>query len=216
MRKIYVLNLDSRRLLVVAGILLVLFSVSIYLGMKIGAGNARSQETAHFSNIPADIPIVDHTPRQLAENGFLQPPNETTSQVALEAAPRDPVVQEAERSPTSLLLQEDPFIQAPPKRKTAAKRTATETTVKTTEKKTTKTAVPETFYTIQVAAFIKEQDARNLNSRLLSRGYASRVDRGNKFWFVRVGKENRPERLQTQADRLRRESFDVLIKKQES
>lgn len=96
------------------------------------------------------------------------------------------------------IYTEDPFIKPPPSRK---------------KKMDFSVSEKEPFYTIQVGAFMHEKDALQLKELLKKKGIEARVDRGSRYWFVRVGKSNHRDKLQNLAQKLKAENFEYLIKK---
>ena len=116
MKEFYVLNLDWRRMAIIAGGALVALGITLMVGMSIGRGQgerAAAQVTDELSQkpalpgdptrVPADKMVISAGPSAVAE----------------------PAVAEAKPSPApaqgDIPLKEDPLVQGPPRKKVSRK-----------------------------------------------------------------------------------------------
>jgi|GEM_PF-3422354 len=182
-QEIYVVNLDKNRVMIVTGLLLLLAGLLLFAGIALGKRSTVAREP--------DLPLQEESsPIEAA----VQEPTEVLPHVGSEILPPVTVEENAVLEPGEKLpVESDPFVKAPPS---------------TVEK-----ASAGTFYTIQVAAYRQESDARHLVSRLSEKGIQARIDRGTLYWFVRVGKTENKSNLEREVEKLRSLNYNVLVKK---
>ncbi len=182
-QEIYVVNLDKNRVMIVTGLLLLIAGLLLFAGIALGK---RSTAT-----IEPDLPLQEESSTIQAA---VQEQPEVLPPVGSEILPPVTVEENAVLEPGEKLpVESDPFVKAPPA---------------TVEK-----AKGGGFYTIQVAAYRQESDARRLVSRLSEKGIQARIDRGTLYWFVRVGKTENRSTLEREVQKLRSLNYNVLVKK---
>ncbi len=127
MKEFYVLNLDARRIAIVAGGALAVLGLALIIGMSIGRGQGeRAARIASEETQSQKLGLAAETPKLPAEPAeklvMAQGPNPTKMALSdkLQVAQVAPAKSEIE-------LREDPLIQGPPKKRAkAAKRSNTE------------------------------------------------------------------------------------------
>ncbi|RME89010.1 MAG: SPOR domain-containing protein [Candidatus Hydrogenedentota bacterium] len=192
-KEVYILQLDKNRLFIVGGLFILLLSGSFLLGQKFAPTN----EVANFSNIDKTETALDVIQKEQAKLPSEEPslPAEaalpaTNTEVSKVANVSVEVEEHKKQEPLKIikeetLIQDDPFLHPPSKRK------------KTKFPKKTQKKIKEAFYTVQAAAFKWENQAKKLERKLKSKGLSARVVRGLRFYFVRVGKAQNKTKLQT-------------------
>ncbi|MCB1146180.1 MAG: SPOR domain-containing protein [Leptospiraceae bacterium] len=209
MRNIYVLNLDQKRLIIVAGVALSLIGSAIFAGMSIARASSieNSGEAPILSYDTQQPPIETIVQANVsAQEAVPQIENKPANEkviVKLDSDPMLPVLEqkngiENTTSESVKVVEKDPFITPPPTRKTETKKE-----VRSSEK----------HYVIQIAAFKQENQARSLVKKLKSDGFSAHVERGTMFWFVRLGASSDPKNLQSRADKLKKSGYEALIRK---
>jgi len=190
-KKVYVINLDNRRVILLSGLFFLLFGMSFLAGLKWNTGEVHNiVNTVESPVAPSDLDqteiLSSKTPGKetnVAENNVLALPEEDTRMFDRQGK----------------VENDDPFLSEPPGQSTV-KKTGAQTRDKKTagvvaEKKTA-SAVSEKYYTIQIAAFAHEKDAIAYQGLLKKKDINARVDHGKTHYFVRTGKASDKVSLQ--------------------
>jgi cell division septation protein DedD len=204
-KKVYVINLDHKRMILMSGLFLLLFGISFFAGLKWNAA-----ETANVVNTTASLNgSVDTGENRVLTSGVAGKEN-------ILALPEEDTRIFNQKGKHE---KEDPFLADPPDHSVAKTQVNTNTKPngKTSTKSNDKTArhnavkkQPDEameygdesenthgkFYTVQVAAFLHEKDAVSYQAVLKKKNIESRVDTGKKYYYVRSGKSTDKETLQ--------------------
>lgn len=216
MKQFYVMNLDARRVIIIAGLLFSLLGMALYAGMRIGKKN-ESVKHSSFSEslgkieIPAKeseapktaqvvlpaqadvLPALTKIPEAKAEN----------SEKVIAEKMSELNVATKKTPEADLEVQEDPMISRPPRSIKA----------ETIEKTTSVKAKPGEFYTIQVAAYKHKKDAESTLKKIKAEGINGRIERGKSLWFLRVGKTKTREKLNTSLKKLKGMDLEPIVRK---
>lgn len=225
MREFYVLNLDARRIAILAGAALVILGLTLFVGMAVGKGQAERQALRLAAEADAQkMGLVPEVPKSLPETGDKGVVAHATPAVA--AAEKLPVAA-ADEVP----LREDPLVQGPPKKKnrsvaSARAETQPREAARKTKGKSEKAVValqPQgtgSFeaalpgrYTIQVAAFRRAAEAQGLIAKLKDEGIRARTERSGTYYLVTVGRSKSKEKLGKALARLKELEYDAYIRK---
>lgn len=216
MKQFYVMNLDARRVIIIAGLLFSLLGMALYAGMRIGKKNdsvthsSYTEPLGKIENLPKEpeipkagqvvlpaqadvLPALTKIPEAKAEN----------SEKAISEKMSELNVPAKKATETDLEVQEDPMISRPPR----AKKT------EAAEKTATVKAKPGEFYTIQVAAYKHKKDAETTLKKIKAEGINGRIERGKSLWFLRVGKTKTREKLNTSLKKLRGLELEPIVRK---
>jgi len=226
MKNFFIINLDFKRIILVAGGLLFLLGSFLYLGMIIGQKKSSSEQTVALSD-----PYKDGLQSSPLESKPIDPARAETVPPKLDL-PKSPLTAKVEHG---LEIQSDPLIQGPPKSayvkkpiKKISKASSSETDETATSRKNTgkkkDTVVvsgkiehgktdPKARYVIQVAAYKKESDAIRLISKLKENGLKARSEHTGNFYFVVVGKTRNKEKLEKALSKLKDLEYDAYIRK---
>lgn len=201
MKKMYIVNLDKSRIIILAGLVLAIFGFSFLLGSRF-SGAHPNPENAFFNN---------HNPDS-GQNGLLSAPGEDDSQLEAlveEASPQEsqvtalPAEDKKLFQENTIKIVEDPFLSsAKPSverkesfnsdssSKKNQKAPSKSTSVSSSSAKpVTKTTSNQKSYSVQLGAYVHEKDAISFRKKLLKEGLKeARVDRGIRFYYVRAGR----------------------------
>lgn len=193
-KEIYVLNLDKNRIMILSGLFVLLLGAALTLGMALGKNSVIS--VASSSDTIVEEGEGDKLAAALEEHS-----QEKTDEGAMPSGSLDilpplsedvnPVIEPGE---SALPVKNDPLTPPAPLAKSSSNTNSS-------------------FYTIQVAAYKNESQARRLEGKLKQEGLSARVERGTLYWFVRVGKAESKSALRTDLQKLQEMKFDVLLKK---
>lgn len=240
MKEFYVLNLDWRRMAIIAGGALVALGITLMVGMSIGRGQGEravaqlNDELAQKPGLPGD------------------PTAKPADKLVIAAGPtaiNEPAAAETRPAPAQgdIPLQEDPLVQGPPRKKAARKpvarlgdssRESEAATPKMRPKKAKarpaddkvelagkvehakkRKAVAQAEqsdgvrFTIQVAAFKRAGEASGLISKLKEEGIKARSEKNGGFYLVTVGRSKSKEKLAKALARLKELEYEAYIRK---
>lgn len=242
MKEFYVLNLDWRRMAIIAGGVLVALGVTLMVGMSIGRGQgerASAQLTEEISQkpalpgdptrVPADKMVIAAGPSPVGEPAM---------------AEANPAAAPAQGD---IPLKEDPLVQGPPRKKASHKPVArlgdssreseaaspkirrkkaksqpadegVELAGKVEHSKKRKVAAESARtdgarFTIQVAAFKRAGEASGLISKLKEEGIKARSEKNGGFYLVTVGRSKSKEKLAKALARLKELEYEAYIRK---
>lgn len=118
MKHFYILNLDARRIALVAGVAFVVLALSLFIGMSIGKGQGeRAARIASEERDAQKLGIGQETPRiGDAAADKLVVANGPTPAASITTAPAASAVS------NEVPLQADPLIEGPPRKKSSAKK----------------------------------------------------------------------------------------------
>ena len=240
MKEFYVLNLDWRRMAIIAGGALVALGITLMVGMSIGRGQgerASAQQNEELSQKPA---LPTDPARVPADKMVI---------AAGPAAINEPAVPEAKAAAVQgdIPLQEDPLVQGPPRKNKTRKPVArlgdssreSESAKPRNRTKKAKAARSEegaelagkvehtkkrkavaaldkgdgVQFTIQVAAFKRAGEATGLISKLKEEGIKARTEKTNGFYLVTVGRSKSKEKLAKALARLKELEYEAYIRK---
>ncbi len=225
MKEFYVLNLDYRRIAIIAGGALVALGLTLFVGMAIGKSQAERQALKLAAESDAQkLGLVAEPQKPAADN--------SEKVVVAQGPATNPVAEKVEAAPVAEVpLREDPLIQGPPKkmlRKAAiAKADRAESDAprrsKRKSNKSVAKAEPEVSgqvdhasagrYTIQVAAFKRASEAQGLIAKLKEEGIKARSEKSGSYYLVTVGRSKSKERLSKALARLKELEYDAYIRK---
>jgi len=176
MKKVYVINLDKKRILILVGAILSVVGTAFYAGsMQKNSGYTAYED---FNSIMES----GKSNNNLVSNSGELTPLEPIPELEIQSSniPSNKPV---------LRTEEDPFLNAP------ARRVTQQTTISTSQNDTASlkpikeiTNSTGKYYTIQLGAYKRETDAIRYVNELGKKGIQARVDRGVMFYFVRAGK----------------------------
>lgn len=225
MKEFYVLNLDYRRIAIIAGGALVALGLTLFVGMAIGKGQGERQALKLAAEADAQklglVPEVQKNPAEAADKV-----------VIAQGPASSPVAEKVEPVPASEIpLREDPLVQGPPRKKiqkaSAAKAQADEGDVPRRARRKSKKAIakaePEVSgkvdhstgsrYTIQVAAFKRTAEAQGLIAKLREEGIKARSEKSGAYYLVTVGRSRSKAKLGKALARLKELEYDAYIRK---
>jgi len=227
MKEFYVLNLDYRRIAIIAGGALLALGLTLFVGMAIGKSQGERQALKLAAEADAQklglLPEAQKNPTEAAEK------------VIIAQGPQPgPVTEKVHAAPVGEIpLREDPLVQGPPKKKihkaNAAKAEADESDsprlAKRKDKKVPAKADAEVsgkivhaanaHYTIQVAAFKRAADAQGLVAKLKAEGIKARTEKRGSYYLVTVGRSRSKEKLSKALARLKELEYEAYIRKAE-
>lgn len=185
-KEVYVVNLDHRRIFLLSGSFLLLLGVAFWLGSSLNTSNRyqaiQEQETQTFS---LDTIEDSEALRRRAQEELTR----------LENPPSVQGQQTENVFNASIPVREDPVVSDNVSSRSTSSHSYT-------NKKQTRISVSSShsqtdgFYTVQVAAYKHEKDARRVARDLQTKGIAKvRVDRGILYYYVRAGKAVRENSL---------------------
>jgi len=202
MKSMYVLNLDNQRIIIVLGVVLMLCAGSFMLGMKyhssIDKANAEGLALEDIlKKEQVATPQIEAKPKALTED-------EVISREISKFKEQDLITSLPETT-TAVIRTQDRFISGPPKKRGTHKKLIVR-----------RQRPANVVYTIQIAAFARQQDARKLLGELKAKGISARIDRGKRFFFVRSGKASRKASLQRRLSTIRSKSGlqAIVVRKQ--
>jgi DedD protein len=225
MKEFYVLNLDYRRMAIIAGGALVALGLTLFIGMAIGKGQGERQALKLAAEADAQkLALVPEPQKPTAESG---------EKVVVAPGPAAiPVAEKVETASVGEIpLREDPLVQGPPKKKihkaSAAKTQADEGDTPRRAKRKSKKAIakaePEVSgqvdhstggrYTIQVAAFRRAGEAQGLIAKLKEEGIRAQSEKSGSYYLVTVGRSRSKEKLSKALGRLKELEYDAYIRK---
>ncbi|MES0488876.1 MAG: SPOR domain-containing protein [Leptospirales bacterium] len=183
MKKVYVVNLDKKRILILMGAILSVVGAAFYAGsMQKSSGYTAYED---FNSIMGSQNSANDTGSNYVELTPLEPIGELNVAIP-NSKPDKP----------ALRTQEDPFLDAPPRPVT--RQNSTQSTQTTQIDKPATSNTPRTvnesskstnkYYTIQLGAYKRETDAKRYAEELSKQGVQARVERGIRFWLVYAGK----------------------------
>lgn len=215
-KKIYVVNLDKNRLIIITGVFMFLFGLSFLGGLKwasfknAGIFNTDTQRV----NTPSSEETYENTavrepePVALASHQTYHTPSLPKEDVKLFEKAKlsdddDPFLTEppgntksqyftlktVKREQTSRHDPKHDSKHDPKKKKVAIKHSHDG------KRKNTNAKSWKPYYTIQIGAFRHEKDALALKNKLIDKGVSARVDGGKSYFFVRYGKSSDRERM---------------------
>jgi len=225
MKEFYVLNLDYRRIAIIAGGALVALGLTLFVGMAIGKSQGERQALKLAAE--ADAQKLGLLP-EAQKN-----PTEAADKVIIAQGPQPgPVTEKVQAAPVGEIpLREDPLVQGPPKKKihkaSAAKTQADEGDTPRRAKRKSKKAIakaePEVSgqvdhstggrYTIQVAAFRRAGEAQGLIAKLKEEGIRAQSEKSGSYYLVTVGRSRSKEKLSKALGRLKELEYDAYIRK---
>jgi cell division septation protein DedD len=227
MKEFYVMNLDKKRIAIIAGGALFALGVSLMIGMSIGRGQSeRAQKISADEN-------------QLQKLGLGPEPvgGLTDSKIVMASGPQPVPAQAAISVPgpaniaPEIPLRADPLVSGPPKshkkshRKQAVRKPAENAVAlhKTTGKsKAIAKGTPEIKgkvdhsalrYTIQVAAFKRSSEAGGLVTKLKAEGIKAHTEKKGTYYLVTVGRTRNKSKLTKALARLKELEYDAYIRK---
>lgn len=237
MKEFYVLNLDMRRIAIVAGGALTALGLTLFIGMAIGRGqgerNARIASEEREQQKLGIAPEAAKAPEHQDKIVIAQGPS------ASEKPPSVPMIS-APETKGEIPLREDPLVSGPPKkaatkssRKVAknaeiareeaerpAKKRKAVAKAKTKEEpevsgkvEHSRVAAAAGRYTIQVAAFKRSSEANGLIEKLKSEGIKARAEHAGDYYLVTVGRTKSKEKLEKALGRLKELEYDAYIRK---
>jgi len=184
-KKVYVVNLDSTRILILTGVLFSMVGTAFLFGLRfqdftLANGSFALEPTHDISDRSADSKFENE------QNLSNLPPED----------------RELFQNPHGeVIYTEDPFMEGPD-HKTSSNISRTTPRV-VTEKRSTTSGDGPRYYTIQLAAFKHERDALSYKKELKEKGLETRIDRGILYYFVRIGKEQKEEKLDPMLRKIR-------------
>lgn len=237
MKEFYVLNLDMRRIAIVAGGALTALGLTLFIGMAIGRGqgerNARmaaeEREQQKLGLAPEAAKPAEHAEKVVIAQG----------PAASEKPAAAPIIA-APESKSEIPLREDPLVSGPPKKKHSEKKSHKvakhvadeEVAEKPVRKKKalakakpkeepevsgkvehSKVAAAAGRYTIQVAAFKRSSEANGLIEKLKGEGIKARSEHAGDYYLVTVGRTKSKEKLAKALSRLKELEYDAYIRK---
>lgn len=225
MKEFYVLNLDYRRIAIIAGGALVALGLTLFVGMAIGKGQGERQALKLAAEADAQKMGLVPEPQKTA----VEPAEKV---VVAQGPAASQVAEKTEPAPAGEVpLREDPLVQGPPKKKiyktstvkAEAGESVTPHRVKRKTKKAIAKAEPEVSgkvdhssggrYTIQVAAFKRAGEAQGLIAKLKEEGIKAQTEKSGAFYLVTVGRSKSKEKLGKALARLKELEYDAYIRK---
>jgi cell division septation protein DedD len=224
MKEFYVLNLDYRRIAIIAGGALVALGLTLFIGMAIGKGQGERQALKLAAEADAQKMGLVPEPAKI--------PVEHNDKVIVAQAPAASPAEKVETAEAGAIpLREDPLVQGPPKKKihktSTVKAEASEGDTPRREKRKSKKAIakaePEVSgkvdhaaggrYTIQVAAFKRAGEAQGLIAKLKEEGIKAQTEKSGTYYLVTVGRSKSKEKLSKALARLKELEYDAYIRK---
>ena len=188
MKTVYVLNLTSKRIAILMGFMLILFGVSFYFGGYFQADKKSIELISFLKNKNYDQPKEEIETFTIEDESFAEP-NANDSDFYLK--PADIEIQKIDLEPENLEILK------PPQNSEITPRTKIISPVveKRPEPVVKKTGFSE-YFSLQLGAFSKESEAKIYQKELKLKGIASRIDKGNNYYFIRTGKAPEKDELQ--------------------
>jgi cell division septation protein DedD len=224
MKEFYVLNLDYRRITIIAGGALAALGLTLFIGMAIGKGQAERQALKLAAEADAQKMGLVPEPAKI--------PAEPADKVIVVPSPAASPAEKVETADAGAIpLREDPLVQGPPKKmahkagavKAEVGESDTPRRVKRKSKKAIAKAEPEVSgkvdhaaagrYTIQVAAFKRSAEAKGLIAKLKEEGIKAQAERSGAYYLVTVGRSKSKEKLSKALARLKELEYDAYIRK---
>lgn len=229
MKEIYVMNLDKRRIAIVAGSALTVLGICLIVGMAIGRG--QGERAARILQEEADQKKLGMAPVLEASKPALASPVVVPVATAQSSTP---LVSEPK---SEIPVEADPMVAGPPKR-TQQRETVAKVTRKHKKKKkadaevtgeiehgSTKltTSAAETEkpkrehsgerFTIQVAAFKRANDAKGLIDKLKGEGIKAKTEKTGNYFLVTVGRTKSKDKLEKALARLKELEYEAYIRR---
>ncbi|MCX7633797.1 MAG: SPOR domain-containing protein [Turneriella sp.] len=213
MKQFYVVNLDLRRIVILAGALFAVLGLALFLGMSLG--RAQGERSALQNTKESEL-----TPAQM---GFAPtvPETKPMAEIKPEIKNEKPPAVEPSTTASEIPLREDPLVQGPPKVASKAKPALAIVKPKKTLKRMKAQDEPEIsgqtyhtpHYTIQVAAFRRMHEAEKLVARLREEGIQAKSEKRGAYYLVTVGRSRSREKLNKALARLKELDYDAYIRK---
>jgi len=225
MKEFYVMNLDKRRIAIVAGGALFVIGLMLVIGMAIGRG--QGERAARLAQEEADQKKLGMSPVTGIPSVALAAP--VSPQVSSPVAPVSTVAEVKSEIP----VEADPMVAGPPRRKERRKNKSSDEPVRVAKVKRKKKADTEVSgevehetvakvkerstgdgkYTIQVAAFKRSNDAKTLIEKLKEEGLKAKSEKNGNYFLVTVGKSKSKEKLEKALARLKELEYEAYIRK---
>ncbi|GAB4434580.1 MAG: hypothetical protein OHK0011_17730 [Turneriella sp.] len=225
MKEFYVLNLDYRRIAIIAGGALVALGLTLFIGMAIGKGQGERQALKLAAEADAQKMGLVPEPQKM-------PSEHPDKVIVAQPLAAGPAAEKAEAAfAGEVPLREDPLVQGPPKKKA---RKASGVTAEAGEidaprkskrklRRAVARAEPEVSgkvdhaagsrYTIQVAAFRRAGEAQGLIAKLKEEGIKAQTEKSGAYYLVTVGRSRSKEKLSKALARLKELEYDAYIRK---
>lgn len=193
-KKVYVINLDNKRVILLTGLFFFLFSISFLAGFKWDENNV--QNLKNVQNVE-NTAISMNGVKDIEENHLLASGNAGQEKNILVLPEEDNRIFSQKKKITT----DDPFIIEPPAHSTDKKEPVQSSAKKTSEEVSKKEMIAsktlEKYYTIQIAAFTHEKDAISYQDQIKKKNIDSRIDKSSKYYYVRSGKSKDKAQLQS-------------------
>ena len=214
----YVLNLDTQRMIIILGVILMLCAGSFMLGTQLQNPQA-SAALGESLELETILEKRSAQPRKVAKKTRALSEDEAISREISKFKEKDLLTtlpSESAKAPDAnreikairpFTPTKDRFISGPPK-KAISKAPAKRRTARRPNPKNLR-------YTIQIAAFAKKHDARKLLGQLRAHGIPARIDRGSRFFYVRSGNSAKKTSLRSRLSAIRSKSGlqAILVRK---
>ena len=218
MKHFYVINLNTKRIFIVVGVLFILLSFFLWIGLKLGQKNANTEVSEILkeqnanneeedTNLPPDtIQLSDNNSQEINQNQANINSNQanTNSNQALNNIP----ISDQEELP----IQPDPLSNNVTSNNTQVSSLPLASKQTKSNLNTSKSGLS---YTIQLGAYARENDAIKLVKELNAKKIKARVDKGVRFYFVRAGDAPSKESLSNMINEIKTKSNlnGIIIKK---
>ncbi|MDH5720578.1 MAG: SPOR domain-containing protein [Spirochaetia bacterium] len=187
MKTVYVLNLTSKRIAVLTGMMLIFMGTSFFFGGYFDADKKSLQFLSFLKNKSYERPIEEIETFTIEE----------TETKELNASENEFYMRPAEIEPKGTLITKEssdneilkPY-SAPTKEDTTISKTENSSLAQVSfisQAPNKKTDLREHF-SLQLGAFSKESEAVVFQKELKQKGVATRIDKGSKYYFIRTGK----------------------------
>lgn len=174
MKKLYVINLDNTRIMILI-LLLTALGAALFAG---GLYSGKSQGlTFGGGNYPHNSYQKSASPAGQSNSTPQKGQND------LELPGEDIKLFSETVESGKVTFHSDPFLNKD------SKKSASTATM-------SRTAPMGKYYSIQAAAYVHEKDAIRFSKELKAKGFEARVDRGIRFYFVRIGRAQNKQELE--------------------
>ena len=210
MKRIYVINLNQKRIFLIVGVFLIILGTSLWSGIKIGRSYNINFELDEKFNVSDNETknVIRQNPLGIGdplESGYIPVQNKEGNVSLLNVERQGRMTKPIPPINLPDLTSKDRLnikTKDPMARRAVSNIPAR--SLPSPGSKKQKVSSQKAFYTIQVGAFRHEKDAKALVSRLKKQNLKSYIDRGVKYYYVRMGKANSKERLLSQKSRVER------------
>ncbi|MDH4200925.1 MAG: SPOR domain-containing protein [Spirochaetia bacterium] len=201
-KKVYVVNLNKSRVVILTGTFIFLMSLTFLAGVK------------WVKTEPVENTNPLQLPRELSRGDHMEDPPEIPATPLNSPKSIADLPEEDNRMfEKNSRDKEDPFLNAPQEKNVFEKSKG----IKSVSSKEQKSRVEkknvnredkiekeevssqksEKYFSVQIGAFVHEKDANSLKARLIEKKMDARVEKGSQYYYVRAGKAKNKKNLDT-------------------